>query len=292
MVKLAAGQHTPPTLPRREQGDPARRESRRTLEISGRIYEKVSHPRWNSVLVGPHVAVVVSEEPHLSGRAGPTAVDGQSVVSGGDHVRDAGKTKEKDVSTDFFPAVSDSCVAGVAAKVEEADQPVDAGSLNLCSDGPVLSQNTVTDRLTSAVVSKTGGGDTEGEMVGLRTPLVCPLASVGFMGYELVGSINRHAVVAYVDSGSTANYISEAVAQKIGLSPDGKWVKLQMADTTTRETLGRVFGVKFRCGQFMSTFDADIFPGLAHDILLGLPWLIKKNPYIDFRSGRIHVIQG
>ena len=118
------------------------------------------------------------------------------------------------MSTDFFPTVSDSCVVGVAAKVEERKQPIDAGSQNLCSDEPVVSgQNTVENRLTSAVVSKTGGGDIEGEMVGLRTPLVCPLASVGFMGYELVGSINRHAVVAYVDSGSTANYISEAGAQ-------------------------------------------------------------------------------
>ena len=195
------------------------------------------------------------------------------------------------MSTDFFPAVSDSYVARVTAKVEESDQPVYAGSQNLCSDEPIVSgQNTVNDRLTNGMVSKTGGGDVEGEMVGLRTLLAYPLASVGFMGYELVGSINRHAVVAYVDSGSTANYISEAVAQRIGLSPDGKSVKLQMADTTTRETLGRVFGVKFRCGQFMSTFDADIFPGLAHDILLGLPWLIKENPYIDFRSGRIQML--
>ena len=93
-VKLAAGQHTPPTLPRREQGDPARRESRRTLEISGRKFVKVSHPRWNSVLVGPRVAVVVSEGTHLSGRAGPTAVDGQSVVPGGDHEENAGKETE------------------------------------------------------------------------------------------------------------------------------------------------------------------------------------------------------
>ena len=137
-VKLAAGQHTPPTLPRREQGDPARRESRRTLEIFGRKFVKVSHPRWNSVLVGPR-AVVVSEEAHVSGRAGPTAGDGQNVVSGGDHDVDAGKVNENDVSTDFFPAVSDSCVAGVTAKVEERDQPVNAGSQNVCSDGPILS---------------------------------------------------------------------------------------------------------------------------------------------------------
>ena len=77
------------------------------------------------------------------------------------------------------------------------------------------------DRLTSIVVSNTGGGDIEGEMVGLCHPLVCPLVNVGFMDYELVGSINWHAVVAYVDSGSTTNYISEAVARRIGLSPDG-----------------------------------------------------------------------
>ena len=184
-------------------------------------------------------------------------------------------------------------MAGVTAKVEDSDQPVFVGSQNLYSDGPTVNgQNTVDDRLTSAVVSKTGGEDVEGEMVGLRTPLVCPLASVGFMGYELVGSINWHAVVAYVDSGSTTNYISKVVARQIGLSPDGKSVKLQMANTTTRETLGRVYGVKFRCGQIMSIFDADIFPGLAHDILLGLPWLIKENPHIDFRSGRIQVLQG
>ena len=189
-VKLAVGQHTPPTLPRREQGVPARRESRWTLEIFGLKFVKVSHPRWNSVLVGPR-SVVVSEEAHLSGRADPTAEDGQSVVSGGNHEVDTGKETENDVSTDFFHAVSDSCVAGITTKVEETDQPIYAGSQNVCSDEPIVSgQNTVDNRLTSAVVSKTGGGDVEGQMVGLRTLLICPLASVGIMGYELLGSIN------------------------------------------------------------------------------------------------------
>ena len=138
-VKLAAGQHTPPTLPRREQGDPARRESHRTLEISGQKFVKVSHPRWNSVLVGPRVAVVVPEEPHLSGRTSATAVDGQSVVPGGHHEENARRETEKHVNTDFFPAVSDSCVVGVTAKVEERDQPMHAGSQNLCSDVPIVS---------------------------------------------------------------------------------------------------------------------------------------------------------
>ena len=129
------------------------------------------------MLVGPRVAVVVSKEPHLSERTSAIAVDGQSVVPRGDHERDAGKTQEKDLSIDFFPADSDSYVVGLTAKVEERNQPIDTRSQNLCSDEPVVrGQNTVENRLTSAVVSKAGGGDVEGEMVGLRTPLVCPLA--------------------------------------------------------------------------------------------------------------------
>ena len=104
---------------------------------------KVSHPRWNSVLVGPRVAVVVSEGNHLSGRASPTVVDGQSDVPRGDHDVYAGKEKEKHVRTDFFPAVSDSCVAGVTAKVQESDQPGFAGSQNLYSYGPIVNGRTL-----------------------------------------------------------------------------------------------------------------------------------------------------
>ena len=37
------GQHTPPMLPRREQGDPAKRESHRTLEIFGQKFVFMSH---------------------------------------------------------------------------------------------------------------------------------------------------------------------------------------------------------------------------------------------------------
>ena len=99
-------------------------------------------------------------------------------------------------------------------------------------------------------------------------------------------------MVAYLDSGSTANYISSTVAQQIGVPQGGNSVKLQMANKTTCVILGRVFGVKFHCGQFTSAFDAGVFPGLAHDILLGLPWLVKENPQIDFQSCKIQVLQG
>lgn len=116
-------------------------------------------------------------------------------------------------------------------KVDKDNQLVCDGSQNFCCE-----------RLASAEKLKVGGGDIEGEMVGLRTPLVCALASFGFMRYELLGSINQHGVVAYVNSGSTTNYISKAVAQQIGVSPDGKLVKLQMADTTTRDIGSCVWG--------------------------------------------------
>ena len=260
MVKLAAGQNVPPILPRGQKGGTVAKMGCWTLDLFGHKFEEVSHPRWNTVLVGPFVGNMDLERRHLGRRASPTV---ENVENSGENVGAASRNS----SADSLPTVSADCAHGTTAKADD-------------------------DVVQPDSMPRTGGGDTTENMVGLDTPLVCPLASIGFMGYELVGSIKQHSVVAYVDSGSTANYISNAVAQQIALSPDGAPVQLQMADKTTRKTLGRLFGIEFKCGQLLSTFDADIFPGLAHDILLGLPWLVKENPHSDFRSGKIEVLQG
>ncbi|GAB5489762.1 MAG: hypothetical protein Pars2KO_33320 [Parasphingorhabdus sp.] len=62
-----------------------------------------------------------------------------------------------------------------------------------------------------------------------------------------------------------------------------------MADGTERQTLGRCYDVKLRCGKVNFALDVDVFPALEHEIILGLPWLVAENPRIDFKSGRITV---
>ena len=210
------------------------------------------------MLVGPFVGNMDIKGRHLGRCTSPTV---ENMENGGENVGAASRNS----SIDLLPIVSASCAHGTTAKVNNNVVQPDS-------------------------MPRIGGGDTTENMVGLDTPLVCPLASVGFMGYELVGSIKHHSVVAYVDSDSIANYISDVVARQIGLSLDGALVQLQMADKTTRKTLGQLFGIEFKCGQLLSTFDADIFPCLAHDILLGLPWLVKENPHIDFKSRKVEVL--
>ena len=179
-VKLTAGQDDPPTSPRRQQGGTAHAVERRTREIWGRMYDEVSHPRWNTVLVGQFVGNMDLEGHHLGRRASPAV---ENVENGGENI---GATS-RNCNADLLPIVSASCAHGTTAKADD-------------------------DVVQPDSMPRTGGGDTTENMVGLDTPLVCPLASVGFMGYELVGSIKQHSVVAYVDSGSAANYISDAVA--------------------------------------------------------------------------------
>ena len=106
-VKLTAGQDVPPMLPQDKQEGTAA--VCRTLEISGRRYVEVRHPRWDCVLVGPRVGCKDPEGSHCEGRTGPTVED-SDVAHGGDHCIDTEKIVE---NTDFHPSVSDNCVDGI-----------------------------------------------------------------------------------------------------------------------------------------------------------------------------------
>ena len=127
------------------------------------------------MLVGPRVGNVNPRESQPCKHISPT-MEGNDVERNVDHCIDAGKIHD---NADLSPSVSKSCEDGGTAKVDESNQPISTGNHKIVTNGP-----------TSKSLPKTGGGDVEGKLVGLRTPLVCPLASVGFMGYELVGSIN------------------------------------------------------------------------------------------------------
>ena len=110
-VKLTAGQDDPPTLPWRQQGGTAHAVERRTQEILGQMYDEVSHPRWNTVLVGPFVGNMDLEGRHLGRRASPTV---ENMENGGENV---GATS-RNSSTDLLPIVSASCAHGITAKAD------------------------------------------------------------------------------------------------------------------------------------------------------------------------------
>ena len=109
---------------------------------------------------------------------------------------------------------------------------------------------------------------------------------------ELAGRIGRKSVELLIDSGSTGNYVSARVcaACKLKTERDPHGEELKMADGTTVKINERV-QVIFRCGKYRAVIQAKVFPGLQKALILGIPWLSKENPQIDWTQGRVLVQQ-
>ena len=104
-----------------------------------------------------------------------------------------------------------------------------------------------------------GGGDEgktiEGISMGLE-PLLCPLLGSGsnnVSGLELSVSVStgqgRVPGVAYVDCGSTGNFVSPEFTKRCGISLDDQPVTLQMANESVQHTLAHVYNLQIQCGR-------------------------------------------
>ena len=100
---------------------------------------------------------------------------------------------------------------------------------------------------------------------------------------ELAGRIGSKSWSLLIDSGSTGNYIAADVctAGRIKIEKDPHPDQLTMADGTQVETTGRV-QVTIRSGGYKEIVQAKVFPGLRKPMILGIPWLRKANPQINW----------
>ena len=106
------------------------------------------------------------------------------------------------------PQTSIDCGQGVTVTTDVDLDPVDS-IVDMAEVG------VQTDSVPTRVVW--GGGDSQVTMEDLKEPLVCPLAGLGYTGLELAATLGKQSVFAYLDSGSTGNYISEKLAHQLGL---------------------------------------------------------------------------
>ena len=115
----------------------------------------------------------------------------------------------------------------------------------------------------------------------------CPLLQISELpvkGLEIEGVIKGRRFHGYLDSGSSGNYVSEAIVTELGLTTvpiertailaDGKIVNISRACER----------IKVRFGQVTSTESAFVFPDLGYDLILGMPWLEREDPRISFKN--------
>ena len=107
---------------------------------------------------------------------------------------------------------------------------------------------------------------------------------------ELAGRVQKYPTRVLLDSGLTGNFISTQFVAAAGLKvqPDPEWEEVTLADGSKLRTEGRV-QFTLQCGNYKERVLARVFPDLHKEIILGIPWLEKANPVIDWAQRRVRV---
>ena len=99
----------------------------------------------------------------------------------------------------------------------------------------------------------------------------------------LAGRVGKHRWPILIDLGSTGNYVSVQVCTVCWLrvERDQNPKELTLADGSKGQTEGQI-QLSFKCGGYKGIVQAKVFPKLHKPILLGIPWLQKENPHINW----------
>ena len=139
----------------------------------------------------------------------------------------------------------------------------------------------------------TGGTTKRGSPTGTPAHGVSSVDRTHRGTLELIGRIGKKTWRFLLDSGSTGNYVSAQVCTTHGLKvyEDPEPDQLTMADGSKTQTTGFA-RLNFKCGDYRGSVMAKIFPGLQKPMILGIPWLQRENPQIDWAQRTVVVKQG
>ena len=107
---------------------------------------------------------------------------------------------------------------------------------------------------------------------------------------RLSGHVNKYGAVMMVDSGSTGDFISEVYVKQHKLPVksyhDSKTVWL--ADGT-QHVVREYTTCRISIGGLTESLELAIIPLVGYDVVLGVPWLQRHNPDINWTSYTISV---
>jgi hypothetical protein len=107
------------------------------------------------------------------------------------------------------------------------------------------------------------------------------------------GTINGHDARILLDSGSSGNFISDKFIDKYKLSStidqrtNHQIVKL--ADGTRCDSTGILQSASINIGDYNDDINLSTLSLNDYDVILGMPWLEKQNPKIDWVNRRVEI---
>jgi hypothetical protein len=105
---------------------------------------------------------------------------------------------------------------------------------------------------------------------------------------KLNGKINNISATFLVDCGSSGNFISSSFIEKhkLDVSSLDEVQSVILADGTVQSSAKRTQDVKVVIGEYEDELGFLQLPLKSYDCLLGMPWLVKCNPTVDW-EGRV-----
>ena len=110
----------------------------------------------------------------------------------------------------------------------------------------------------------------------------------------------RSKAVVLLDCGATGNFVSETYARQLGLKQQQSPTRVCLADGRTSDSVGLLPAVNVRIGTYSEKMDLIVTQLQGYDIILGMAWLEKYNPRVDWRGkkltltdkqGRVHLLE-
>jgi hypothetical protein len=121
---------------------------------------------------------------------------------------------------------------------------------------------------------------------------LCTFGSTGQLSTNV--RLGKNKLVAMIDSGATGNFISPEVIKHFGISTQVKNTPytLTVADGTDasyRDGLVDIETVRLRMdtGDHMEWLQLDVTQIGRHEIILGMPWITKHNPTINWQTRQL-----
>ena len=106
----------------------------------------------------------------------------------------------------------------------------------------------------------------------------------------LAGRAQRRSLHVLIDLGSISNYLNtqyETVLE-LKVKSEEEFERLRLAGGEEVHAQGYVQFV-LHCGNCKTRILAWVLSNLHEELILGIPWLVKENPTIDWAIGRVTV---
>ena len=106
--------------------------------------------------------------------------------------------------------------------------------------------------------------------------------------------VKNQKLSVLIDSGATGNFIKKSVAQKLGIVTNPtKAIKIvHMANKGTEVVDSTATNMPYKIGDYQAQANFDLIPLAYHDVILGILWLRKINPQINWAKDVITITEG